>query len=140
MANSKEYSWKNLTVVILGKTITGLQNIEYKSTQEKDYVRGRGNEPLSIQSGNKSYEGSVELLRSEYDALLLAAKTANPLYDITDIAFDVVVCYELPSLPNKIITDVLVGCEFKEAAMKMGQGDMSAMVTLPIIYLRQYSK
>ena len=70
----------------------------------------------------------------------MAAKLANPFYDITDIAFDVVVAYELPSLPNKVITDVLVGCEFKEAAHKMGQGDMSVMVTLPIIYLRQYSK
>jgi hypothetical protein len=140
MANSKEYSWKNLTVVILGKTITGIQNIEYKVTKEKDYVRGRGNEPLGIQNGNKSYEGSMELLRSEYDLLVLAAKAANPNYDVTDISFDIIECFELPSVPNKINTNVLAGAEFKEASFKMGQGDMTAMVTLPFMFLRLIAK
>jgi hypothetical protein len=140
MANSKEFSWKDISVVILGKKITGIQNVEYKESIEKDYVRGRGSEPLGIQSGNKSYEGSLELLRSEYDLLVLAARAANPLYSVLDIAFDVVICYELPNEPAKLKTDVLIGAEFKEAAHKMGQGDLMAKVTLPFIYLRQTSK
>jgi hypothetical protein len=137
--SSKEFEWSDLSVVMLGKVIGGIQSVEYKQSVEKEYVRGRGQNPLAIQSGNKSYEGSIEILRSEYDRLVTAARLANPLYDVLDISFDLVVCYEKIGA-NKVSSDVLVGVEFTEVAKKMGQGDKFEVISLPIMFLRLVEK
>jgi hypothetical protein len=136
---TKEFEWSDCSVVMLGKTITGIQSVEYSSKQEKEFVHGRGSLPLSIQSGNKTYDGSIELLRSEYDTLIAAAKTANPLYDIHDISFDVVVCYEKGGT-SKVSSDTLIGVEFTDLEKAMKQGDKFEVIKLPIMFLRLVEK
>lgn len=130
--NSKEYAWKNISINILGKTVIGVTEIEYETEQEKEYVYGKGNDPIAIQAGNKAYKGKIELLQSEVEALELAARTINPTYDITDVTFDIVVSYADGILSK---TDRVKFAEITKYAKGMKQGDKNMKVSLDFMAL-----
>ena len=88
------------------------------------------NEPVSIQSGNVSYEGEVAMLRSEYETLAAAGGGS-----VLDLQVDIVVSYGNP--PDVMVTDKLMGCQFTEEENSMSQGDKNEEVTLPFIFLRK---
>ena len=62
MFNSREYEWADVTLLLGGKDITGVRGVKYTIKQEKETVYGKGNEPIAIQKGNKSYEGEITML------------------------------------------------------------------------------
>jgi hypothetical protein len=130
--NTREYEWSDINVVVAGRNITGLRAISYTGKQEKEPLFAKGNRPHSIQRGNKSYEGSITLLQSEYEALTKAAGG-----DVLDISFDVVACYGNPSKGDAITTDILTGCEFTEDKTDWKQGDKFQEKAMPFIYLNQ---
>lgn len=128
--NTKEYTWSDVRVVLLGRELTGIQAVSYKMAQDKEPVYGRGNEPLAIQSGNKSFEGSITLLQSELEALLAAVKAVNSLYHLTDISFDLVVSYGNGASSS---TDIIQSVEITEFDKGMGQTDKSMKIELPFL-------
>ena len=132
MFNSREYEWADLTFIAGGRDVTHFRGLKYTAKQEKEVVHGKGNEPLSIQKGNKTYDGEATLLQSEYETLREGSKTKSVL----DLQLDVVACYGNPSAGDAMITDVLQGIQFTEEAKEMKQGDKFMEVTLPFIYLR----
>jgi hypothetical protein len=132
MFNSKEYSWSNVEIVMLGRPVTGIRGVTYKASQEKEVIFGRGNKPRAIQHGNKSFECSVTLLQSELEALVAAAGKGKNLTDIP--AFDIVVAY-VPDLPGDIITDIIKNVEFTEVEKTFKQGDKFMEIELPAIAL-----
>ena len=73
MVNTREYEWSDVTVVMAGRPVTGLRGVKYTAKQEKEALHAAGNKPVSIQRGNKTYEGEVTLLQSEYEALKIAS-------------------------------------------------------------------
>ena len=75
MFNTREYEWADINVVMAGRNVTGFRAVSYTSKQEKEALYAKGNKPHSIQRGNKSYEGSISLVQSEYEALKQAAGT-----------------------------------------------------------------
>ncbi len=130
--NSKQYAWVNITVVMMGRIVTGLRGVKYKISQEKEPVYGAGNKPLGIQSGNKAYEGEIVLLQSELEALERAAGTGN---DITDLpAFDINISY-VDKASGAIVNDTVKYAELTEAEKGMSQGDKFMEITLPFIAL-----
>jgi hypothetical protein len=133
MFDSREYEFADLTLILGGKDITGFRGIKYGSKQDKEPVYGKGNEPLKIQKGNKSYEGELTILQSELETLI--ANSTNG--DILDIQLDAVVAYGNPSKGDVLITDVLQGIQFTEEAKDWKQGDKFAEIKLPFIYLRK---
>lgn len=132
MFNSKEYEWSSVEVVLLGRPVTGIRGIRYKETQEKEVIYGRGNKPRAIQKGNKSFEGSINILQSELEALQAAAGVGKSILDIP--AFDIVVAY-VPESGGTIITDIIKNCEFTEKEKSINQGDKFMEIELPIIAL-----
>ena len=132
MINTREYEWSDITVNLAGRNITGLRGIKYTSKQDKEVLYGKVNKPVGIQRGNKSYEGSISLLQSEYEALKVAAGG-----DILNMRTNIVVCYGNPSKGEATTTDTLIGVEFTEAPHDWKQGDKFAEQELPIIYLDQ---
>lgn len=134
MAASKQFEWNDISVVILGKIITGITNIEIEEKQDKAPVYGRGAKPLAIQSGQKSYEGSITLLQSEYAALLAAAKASNPAYGITDISFDITWQFNR-TIDSKTETYNITGAEFTSGKLGMGQNDKNMEIELPFMAL-----
>lgn len=128
--NSKEYEWSDVTVVMAGRSVTGIRGISYTPAQEKEALYAKGNKPRAIQRGNKSYSGNVTILQSELDALTKAAGG-----DILDISVDLIVAYGNPSKGDVIKTDRLVGAEFTEVPTGMNQNDKFMEIQLPIIML-----
>lgn len=131
MFDSRQYEFADLTLELGGRTITGFRGVKYTSKQEKELVYGKGNEPLHIQKGNKSYEGEVTLLQSELETLRNAGGSS-----VLGLRLDAVVAYGNPSNGDTLITDKIRGIEFTEDAKEMKQGDKFMEVKLPFICLR----
>lgn len=132
MFNSRQYEFADLTLVLGGKDITGFRGVKYTAKQDKEPVYGKGNEPMSIQKGNKAYEGEITLLQSELETLI-----ANSGGCILDIQLDAIVAYGNPSKGDVLLTDVLQGIQFTEEAKEIKQGDKYMEITLPFIFLRK---
>ena len=134
MFNSREYEWSDITVVVAGRPVTGFRAVDYSSKQEKEALYAKGNKPHGIQRGNKSYEGSITLLQSEYEALRQACGG-----DVLDASFDLVVAYGNASKGDAIVTDILVGAEVTEDNTEWKQGDKFQEKKLPLIFLDKKS-
>ncbi|MBP5372445.1 MAG: hypothetical protein J6Y55_11065 [Bacteroidales bacterium] len=133
MFNSREYEFADITVITGGKDIIGLRGVKYSNKQDKEAIYGKGNLPISIQKGNKSYEGELSLLQSELETL----EANSPKRDLMNLQFDMVVCYGNPSNGDAMVTDKLIGCQFTEETKEMKQGDKFMEVSLPFIFLRK---
>lgn len=134
MFNSREYEWSDITVVVAGRPVTGFRAVDYSSKQEKEALYAKGNKPHGIQRGNKSYEGSITLLQSEYEALRQACGGG-----VLDASFDLVVAYGNASKGDAIVTDILVGAEVTEDNTEWKQGDKFQEKKLPFIFLDKKS-
>jgi len=130
MVNTREYEWSDVTVVMAGRTVTGLRGVKYSAKQEKELLHAKGNKPHSIQRGNKTYDGEITLLQSEYEALKQASGG-----DILDASLDIVAAYGNPTAGDVITTDVLVGVEFTEDNTEWKQGDKFQEKTLPFLFI-----
>ncbi|RFM32258.1 hypothetical protein [Chitinophaga silvisoli] len=131
--DTKEVTWANMKVVLLGKELTGIRGIKYKLTQEKEHLHGAGDEPIGIQRGKRIYEGEIKLLKFEYDILADAVKNAGGR-DILDLSAEIVVTYvkDATSTPR---TDIIQGFQFKEFEKGWEQGAKFMELTLPIIFM-----
>ncbi len=123
-----------MNVVMAGRLVTGLRGVKYSAKQEKELLHAKGNKPHSIQRGNKTYNGEITLLQSEYEALKQASGG-----DILDASIDIVAAYGNPNAGDTITTDLLIGVEFTEDNTEWKQGDKFQEKTLPFIYLDQKS-
>lgn len=133
MFDSREYSYANMEVIMLGRNIAGLRGIKYKTSQESDEVYGRGNEPRTFSSGNRKYEGELTVLQSELEAMLDAAGSGK---DITQMPlFDIIVTY-LPEGSTTLVVDVVKGVKIGELEKGMKQGDKFMEINLPFKALR----
>ncbi len=130
--NSKEYSWADVEIQMQGRKVVGARGVKYKTSQEKEAIYGSGNEPKAIARGNKSYEGEIELLQSELEALTATAGSGADIVDI--VPFDIIVAYA-PKDGGAITTDIIQFAEFTEVEKGMKQGDKNMEVTLPFIAL-----
>lgn len=132
MFNSREYQWSDVRALVGGRLLTRLRGVRYKVSKEKELLYGTGDEPVSIQSGNKAYEGELTMLRSEYETL-----AASGGGTVLDMQVDIVVSYGNPTAGDVMVTDKLLGCQFTEEEDSMSQGDKNEEITLPFIFLRK---
>lgn len=129
--NSEEYGFNDLQVVMLGKPVIGLRGIRFKSMQEKANVHGAGSKPIARTRGQVNHEGSVKVLLSELNAMLISQ--GNPAKGVVGIKpFDIIVAFA-PSVSDVITTHRLVYCEFTECEVNVNSGDQEIEVELPII-------
>ena len=134
MVNTREYEWSDVTVVMAGRLITGLRGVKYSAKQEKELLHAKGNKPHSIQRGNKTYDGEITLLQSEYEALKQACGG-----DILDASMDIVAAYGNPSAGDVVTTEALIGVEFTEDNTEWKQGDKFQEKTLPFLFIDKKS-
>jgi hypothetical protein len=128
MFDSRQYEWADITLVLGGRDVTGVRGVKYTTKQEKELCYGKGNLPLSIQKGNKSYEGEITMLQSELEALRLAGGGS-----ILDMQINAIVTYGLGEV---LVTDEIIGIQFTDETKEMKQGDKFMEITLPIVFLR----
>ena len=132
MFDSREYEWSDVTITVGGTILTKVQGIDYTIGQEKELLYGKGCEPLSVQKGNKSYSGNLDLLQSAIDSLTVAGGKDGML----GLSVDITVSYGNPSRGDVIRTDMLMGCQFTSEPRSMKQGDKNMQAqTCPFIFL-----
>lgn len=138
MFDSREFEYADVKVSLLGLQLEGLRGLTYKKSHEKEPVYGQGNDPKAIQRKNKKYEGTLMLLKSDYDVLDKAAVNAG-YEDLTDIPYKLVniTCVYDKEDGSPLATDVLIGCEFTEVEDGMKSGDAFKEVSLPFIFLKK---
>lgn len=130
--NSIEYAWKDLEVVLLGRPLVRILEVEYGVDAEKKHIYGRGKKVLGIQSGNEKPQGQITIGQSELEALIRKAKALLPGTKVTDISFNINVGY---LAGTEIIRDRIVGASFTNFTKSMKQGDTDMQVKLPFIAL-----
>ncbi len=132
--NSKECEWADMQVLIAGAPVTKIRGIRYKAKKDKEELYAAGDQPVAIQSGNRSYEGEISLLKGALDDINTAAVAALG-QDVLDLEFDIVITYKAKS--NRALkTDLLVGVQVKEFEQGWEQGAKHMEIKLPIIFLR----
>ncbi len=134
--SAKEVEWADISVMFGGAEIAKLTGIAYKAKKDKVALHAQGDSPISIQGGNRTYEGTLKVLKGAVDAMNAAAVSAGGK-DLLDIQTDIVVTYK-PAGTRPVQTDTLVGVEITEFQKGMEQGAKSMPVSLPFVYLKQY--
>ena len=138
MPKTREYAWKNITVNYkVGKNddvqVFTLQEVSYSSQMELGALYGEGDEPRSIQQGNRSYEGQIAMLQSEYEKL----RTATSDFDFN---FNITVKYILNykdtdgTERKKVNTHTLTNCQCAGAEYSMSQGELGQILTVPFMF------
>ncbi|KAA6346437.1 hypothetical protein EZS27_006087 [termite gut metagenome] len=130
--NSKEYSWADIKVVLLGREVTGIRAVEYKTKHQKELLYAAGRKARSVQWGKKEHEGTITVLQSELIALDNAAK-AKGWDDVTDMDFDIIVSYISSS--GIVSTDKILQASITEIPKSFKEGDLFLEVALPFIAL-----
>ena len=134
--NSREFEFADIKLQLLGAEISGLRGISYKKTQEKELVYGAGNRPKGIQRGNKKFDGSLMLLKSDFDMLNRVVR-AKGYADITEVPgrlINITIVYQAEGEPI-IQSDTLVNVEFMDYEDGMKQNEKHKEITLPFICL-----
>ena len=126
MFNSREYEWADISVILGGRDLTGIRAVKVKRKRETEEVYAKGREPRAIQSGNNSYEGEIEILQSDFNAIEDAAGG-----NILNINVDILVCFGNPLNGDVMRTKKISGVRFGEAENAAKQGDKFMPVTLP---------
>lgn len=129
--NSKEYSWGDITVVVLGRPVIGITGIDYKVKKAKEARFGAGREAKSIQHGKREVDGTITLMQSEVIALNQAARTKG-YKDILDVEVDIYVTY-MDGVA--VTTDKIVGASFTELPRGMKEGDLQSEHALAFLAL-----
>lgn len=135
--DSREFEYADTSVSLLGIELSGLRGLTYKKSREKELVTGQGADPKAIQRGQKKYEGTLILLKSDYDALDAAAVAAGyeDIVEVPGKLINITCVYDKGD--GLVKTDNLFNCEFTEAEDGMKTGDKFKEVSLPFIFIRK---
>lgn len=120
LINGVRPAWANMRVNILGRTVTGITALDYKSKRKKENQYGAGDEVDHRGYGNREYEVTLTLYKYEVDAI---KALLLPGQDLTDIApFDIPVQWRdaAETVINKL---TLKDFEFTEEGLSTKQGD-----------------
>jgi len=126
-----EYAWKDVIVTLLGRPVTGIRGIEYKTKQQTEALFAAGTKARSIQKGKIEIAGTITILQSEMNALNRAAKEKG-YTSATELSFDIIICY-VPENGLAITTDKLIGVSLSEIGHGIKEGDLYQEHALPFI-------
>lgn len=135
--DTREYEFADVRVQLFGRELSGLRGLKYKKSFEKEVVHGAGNEPKGIQRGKKSYDGTLTLLKSDFDALNAAAVAAG-YDDIVDVPGHLInmTCVYQKEGASVLSTDKILNVEFTEYEEGMENADKFKEVSLPFLALK----
>lgn len=118
--NNERFSQADVSVGMLGRTVTGVTAINYTEEQEvtDEYVVGN-REPAGFVRGNAKYSGDIELLADEFFGLTAAAGGWKKLPP-----FDITVTYNKGAV---IIKETLKGVVIKSAPRQVASSNSAGL-------------
>ena len=131
--DSKDCEWSDMTIMFAGASLTKVRGLKYKTAKEKQLLHAAGDQPISIQSGNRTNEGEIKVLKGAIDDMNRAAQAAGG-QDILDMQFDIVVTYKAQGT-RLLQTDVLKNVEVTAFEKGWDQGAKNMDISLPIVFL-----
>ncbi len=131
--DSKECTWKDMQLLIDGVPVAKLRGLKYKAKVEMEALHAAGDKPISLQEGNRTFEGSIKLLKGALDTLNRAAVLAGG-NDILDAELTLVAHYKGQG-SRLIQIDTLVGVRVTEYEKGWEQGAKNMDCELPIMFL-----
>lgn len=114
---------------LLGRTVTGVSEINYDDTVDMEDNRGAGNYPVSRGIGDYTATASIKLEKYEIEGIMAAAGGLR-LQEIDN--FDIVVAY-LPEGEDELVTDVIRNCRFTNNQRQLKSGDKMISGTLTLL-------
>lgn len=131
--NSIETEWRDMKVSITGAPLIKIRGLKYGVKSETEALHAAGDEPISLQTGNRTYDGSFKVLKGALDDMNRAAVIAGGR-DITDLSFDIIVNY-IAKGNRAIQVDTLVSVKVTGFEKGWDQGAKQMEVELPIMFL-----
>lgn len=135
--DTKECEWSDQDVYLNGFKIAKITGLKFKKSQEKEALYAGGDEPISIQKGNKAYEGTLTLLKGAVDNMNTAAITAGG-DDLLDITWTLTVVFKAKGA-RILKSHTLIGIDFDEFEEGLMQNDKKSEIPLAFKYLRKQS-
>ena len=130
----KPVEWADLNAAIEGVDMSqDLKGLKYGVKTEREHIYAGGDDPQSIQSGNRSYTGTITLLERAVRAMHAAA-IAGGGRDLTDLIFNLTIKYRQAGVRGIRIL-VLEGVQISEFEEGMMQNDKEMPITLPFLYM-----
>lgn len=133
--DSKECEWTDLRIFLNGAKAGKVTGNKYKKDRETEFLYAAGDEPASIQRGNKAYTGTLNLLKGLQDDMNAAARAAGG-EDLYDVDWTIVNTYREKG-SRLIQTDTQIGVVFESLGDRgMMQNDKKMDLAMPYKYLR----
>lgn len=129
MVNGNEYAFEDISVIIIGKLLMTLKEVEYGVSKEHGNINGRGNIPVAMVRGKKTADpAKIVIAQSEFEALVRATPRGK---DPTDWApFEMVVAYAPAG--GVITTDIIPFCRVTKWSKKLSQDDQNMWIELSL--------
>ncbi|MDF7813608.1 hypothetical protein [Hymenobacter sp. YC55] len=128
LINGVAYSWADINVQLLGKTLIGISEITYEDEQEMVDNYGAGNNPSSRGYGQNKPTASMKVEAKELERLVDAVPSGR----IQDIPpFPIVVSFV--NSVNRVVTHKLMNAQFKKNSRNSKAGDTNIEVEVPLI-------
>lgn len=135
--NSRECQFSDISVSLLGKTLTGLRGITYDMEEEAEHLYAQGKMPNSIQTGNVKPTGTLTLLQGEFEELDKHCRDAGYNRGLLGVPYKLVnitIVYQKDD-GDPLSTDTLLGVKFTKKGKGMKSGDKFKEVELPFLYM-----
>lgn len=127
--DGKHYTSYNVQVSMAGKVVTTAKRVKYKVSADTEEIHVLGDpDPYATVRKQNKYEGEIELLTDEINALHNSIESGLPLTNIAP--FDLIVMRI--GANDELITDVLEQVRIKEAEYEMEADELFESVTLPL--------
>jgi hypothetical protein len=107
LISGNRFDWSCVTLTVDGLPYTGVKSISYRQSLSPGEVRGTRAQVTGRTRGQYTAEGSIELYKEDYQALILALSAAGTR-GYMEHAFTTVVQYSSGVLG--VVTDTLTGC------------------------------
>ena len=132
--DSKSVEWADMSVLVAGAPLTKIAGVKYGVKVAKTHLHLAGDEPASIQSGNREPTGSLKVEKTALDIMNAAAVAAGGR-DVTDLEFDLSITFRAKGA-RLLQTNILVGVQISQYEYALDQGTDKALVELPFLFLR----
>lgn len=117
--NGRTYSWNDIEVNLLGRTVQGIDTIKYNDNQEKVENPGQGRYAVSRGYGPYTATASFSISRKEIEGVINALEPGKSLIDISP--FEITITFRNDD--NLLVTHILTNCEFLGDGVDTTQGD-----------------
>lgn len=127
---SKQYSWNDISIIMGGRIIEGVVDIEVEVSRETKVLKGRGMKGHQILKGNHAVKGKIGIWQSEFEAMTESAPDKDPTLMEFDLLWSHVATDGGPT-----VVDVIKSTSIESFKKGMKQGDTNQIIELPFVAL-----